>query len=67
MWSEWEELNEKYKLGRLFVDKIPTTKEAKDKLNELSLYINAYVVTVLKRSGKKVTKEEIDKIFSTLK
>ncbi|OQS54519.1 hypothetical protein EHP00_26 [Ecytonucleospora hepatopenaei] len=66
MWSEWEELNETYKLGKLFVDKIPTTKEAKDKLNELSLYINSYVVTILKKQNKEITKEAIDKIFKTL-
>lgn len=66
MYSEWEEMNEKYKLGKLFTEKIATTKEAKDALNELSLLINSYAVAMLKENKTSVTKEDIDEIYSTL-
>ena len=69
MQSEYEKLITKYKLSKIFPKAIIITKNAKLKLNELSLLISSYVLLILKNTKKpnSIIKEDIDSIINTLK
>lgn len=69
MQSEYEKLISKYKLSEIFPKDIIITKNAKLKLNELSLLISSYVLSILKNTKKPnlITKEDINNIINTLK
>ena len=69
MYSEWEEMNEKYKLTKLQIERTNTSKDAKETLNELNLYINAYVLTIIKncKDIKNLTKEDVDDVYKSLR
>ncbi|KAL6122800.1 hypothetical protein NUSPORA_00058 [Nucleospora cyclopteri] len=69
MSSEFVEMAENNKLNKLLTGREPTTKEAKETLNKLAIYSASYAFLLLRdvSINKEITKEEIDKVFESLK
>lgn len=64
----FEELTETFKITKLLKDKPNTTKETKEKLNEIVSLTNAYVVAILNEisKGNEIKEEDVEKVFRTL-
>ncbi|ORD94531.1 hypothetical protein ECANGB1_610 [Enterospora canceri] len=68
MYSDFEEMNEKMKIGKLLANGTSTTREAKETLNELSIFISSYALAMIKENKNpgKLSKEDVDDVFNTL-
>jgi hypothetical protein len=67
--TKFSDLSATNKISKLLKEKMPTTKEAKDFLNEAAIFTTTYVLTVLKETseGKEISEAQIQKVFETLK
>ncbi|KAM0680819.1 hypothetical protein GINT2_001093 [Glugoides intestinalis] len=63
-----QELTESIKITKLLKEGPVTSKEVKEKLSEIVVIINAYILTALSEISKdaQVSEEIIQKVFKTL-
>jgi hypothetical protein len=66
--TKFQDLTENYKLGKLLKERASTSKETKEKLNEMSTYLTTYALSVLSETckDKKVERQDIEKVFRSL-
>lgn len=63
-----QELKESIKITKLLKEGLTTSKDAKERLSEVAVIINAYVLTVLSEisNDAQITEENIQHVFKTL-
>lgn len=62
------EMTETFKISKLLKNGGNTSKEAKEKLNEIVTLVDAYVLAVLKHNcvGREITENDVKEVFRTL-
>lgn len=67
--TKFSDLTGTFKISRLLKDKMASSKEAKETLNELSVLANVYAITVLSELHKdcEVTEDDVKKVFDSLR
>jgi hypothetical protein len=65
---KFSDFTESYKINKLLKDKAHTTKECKEKLNEMTTLVSTYVLTILSETckDKEIDETEIKKVFKSL-